>query len=205
MRWPHEHKRPPVVMAHPLDIKAWKHLDVSYPSFAAEPRNVRLGLCTNGFPPFGHYGQTYSCLPVIVTPYNLPPWMCKKRQFMFIALFIPGPKNPKGNLDMYMQPLIEELVQLWNEGILTYDVSLRQSFLMKVVILWTVSDFPAYGWMTAGRLACPYCMEHIKAFRLAHGNKQSWFDCHCQFLPKDHRFRRNKSASYKNKDDHSEP
>jgi len=51
--------------------------------------------------------------------------MCKRRQFMFIALLIPGPKNPKENLDIYMQPLIEELVQLWNEGILTYDVSLR--------------------------------------------------------------------------------
>jgi len=51
--------------------------------------------------------------------------MCKRRQFMFIALLIPDPKNPKGNLDIYMQPLIEELVQLWNEGISTYDVFLR--------------------------------------------------------------------------------
>lgn len=43
---------------------------------------------------------------------------------------------------------------------------------MKVVILWNMSDFPAYGilfgMMTIGRLACPYCMEHTKAFRLAH-------------------------------------
>jgi len=148
MRWHHEHKRPPGVMAHPSDSEAWKHLDASYPSFAAEPRNVRLGLCTDGFSPFGHYGQTYSCWPVIVTPYNLAPWMCQKRQFMFITLLIPGPKNPKGNLDIYMQPLIEELLQLWNEGIPTYDVSLRQNFIMKVAILWTVSDFPAYGMLS---------------------------------------------------------
>jgi len=128
---------------------------------------------------------------------------------MFIALLIPGPKNPKGNLDIYMQPLIEELVQLWNEGMPTYDVFLRQNFLMKVAILWIVSDCPAYGmlssWMTAGSLACPYCMEHTKAFRLACRNKQSWFDCHRQFLPNDHRFRRNKSAFYQNREDHSEP
>jgi len=125
MRWHHEHKRPPGVMAHPSDSKAWKHLDVSYPSFVAEPRNVRLGLCTDGFSPCGHYGQTYSCWPVIVTPYNLPPWMCKKGQFKLITLLIPGSKNPKGNIDIYMQPLIEELKQLWNEGIPTYDISLR--------------------------------------------------------------------------------
>ena len=109
-------------MVHPSDSEAWKHLDACYPSFAAEPRNVRLGLCTDGFSPFGQYGQTYSCWPVLVTPYNLPPWMCKKRQFMFISLLIPGPKNPKGNLDIYMQPLIDELIQLWNECTMTYDI-----------------------------------------------------------------------------------
>ena len=102
MRWHHEHKRSPGVIAHPSDNEAWKRLDASYPDFTCEARNVRLGLCTDGFSPFGHYGQMYSCWPVIITPYNLPPWMCKKRQFKFIALLIPGPKNPKANLDIYM-------------------------------------------------------------------------------------------------------
>ena len=81
-----------------------------------------------------------------------------------------------------MKPLIEELIQLWNEGIMTYDISMGQNFQLKVALLWTVSDLPAYGmlsgWMTAGKLTCPYCMEHTKSLRLAHGNKQSWFDCH---------------------------
>jgi len=74
--------------------------------------------------------------------------MCKKRQFKFIGLLILGPKNPKGNLDIYMQPLIEELVQLCHEGIMAYDVSMRQIFSMKVMLLWTISDFPAYGMLS---------------------------------------------------------
>jgi len=78
MRWHHEHKRPPGVMAHPSDSEAWKHLDASYPSFAAKPRNLRLRLCTDGFSPFRHFGQTYSCWPVIVTPYNLPHGCTRK-------------------------------------------------------------------------------------------------------------------------------
>jgi len=53
---------------------------------------------------------------------------------MFIALPIPGPKNPKDNQDIYIQPLIEELIQLWNKRIMTYDVSLRENFLMNVAI-----------------------------------------------------------------------
>jgi len=48
-------------------------------------------------------------------------------------------------------------------------------------------------------------MENTKAFRLAHGKKQSWFDYHQQFLPKDHRSQRNKSAFYKNREEHSDP
>jgi len=48
-------------------------------------------------------------------------------------------------------------------------------------------------------------MEHTKSFWLTHGKKQSWFDCHCQFLPMDHEFRRNKTAFYKNREEFSEP
>jgi len=64
--------------------------------------------------------------------------------------------------------------------------------------MWMINDFPAYGmlssWGTHGKLACPHCMEHSKAFRLHHGGKNSWFDSHRRFLPNDHSFRRNKNA-----------
>jgi predicted amino acid-binding ACT domain protein len=80
---------------------------------------------------------------------------------------------------------------------------------MKAALMWTINDFPAYGmlsgWMTAGKLACPYCMEHTKAFRLYNGGKTSWFDCHRQFLPNDHVFRRSKDAFFKDRVERSEP
>ncbi|KAK4382522.1 hypothetical protein Sango_2728500 [Sesamum angolense] len=38
-----------------------------------EPRNVRLGLCTDGFALHDQCGHTCSCWPVIIIPYNLPP------------------------------------------------------------------------------------------------------------------------------------
>ncbi|XP_021728483.1 uncharacterized protein LOC110695577 [Chenopodium quinoa] len=177
MRWHKDNPRVHGLMSHPSDGEAWKHLDEEYPSFAAEPRNVRLGLCTDGFSPFGKTGRQYSCWPVILTPYNLPPELYMKKPFMFLSLIIPGPKNPKGNLDVYLQPLIEELKQLWEVGLPTYDISQKQNFQLKAALLWTISDFPAYGmllgWTTAGRLACPYCMENTKAFTLKNGGKQN--------------------------------
>ena len=41
---------------------------------------------------------------------------------MFLTLIIPGPKNPKEKIDVYLQSLIDELKLLWNEGVLTYDI-----------------------------------------------------------------------------------
>ena len=148
MTWHHDHPRTEGLMEHPSDGQAWKHFDSTFSMFASEPRNVRLGLSTDGFAPFAHYAQSYSCWPVIVTPYNLPPWMCMKRQFMFLSLLIPGPRNPKGNLDIYMQPLIEELIHLWEVEIMTFDIAHKQNFNMKVAVIWTVSDFPAYGMLS---------------------------------------------------------
>ncbi|GJY60408.1 hypothetical protein Tco_0461065 [Tanacetum coccineum] len=48
-----------------VDGGAWRSFDMKYPDFAKEPRNVRLGLCADGFNPFGNLSQTYSMWPDI--------------------------------------------------------------------------------------------------------------------------------------------
>jgi hypothetical protein len=147
--------------------------------------------------------------PVIVTPYNLPPSMCMKEEYLFLTLMIPGRKNPKGKIDVFLQPLINELKMLWDTGVTTYDVSKSQNFQMKAALMWTINDFPAYGmlsgWSTAGRLSCPYCMEQTKAKRLENGQKTTFFGCHRQFLAMDHPFRRNKKNFTKNEQEHTPP
>ncbi|KAL9687164.1 hypothetical protein QQ045_031562 [Rhodiola kirilowii] len=99
-------------MVHPSDGESWKHFDRCYPDFVAETRNVRLGLRSDGFSPFRTPGKSYSCWPVMVTPYNLPPWMCMKTKFMWLTILIPGPTNPKKRIDMYLRPLIDDVVFL---------------------------------------------------------------------------------------------
>ncbi|KAL6586159.1 hypothetical protein OROMI_002803 [Orobanche minor] len=75
MRWHASSASDCEIMQHPADSPAWKHLDSVFPDFAREIRNVRLGLSTDGFQPFGQTGKQYSSWPVIVTPYNLPSRM----------------------------------------------------------------------------------------------------------------------------------
>ncbi|KAK2370919.1 hypothetical protein QL285_083923 [Trifolium repens] len=188
-------------LRHPSDGLAWKHFDQVHPDFASEPRNVRLGLCSDGFTPYTQVSATpYSCWPVIVTPYNLPPEMCMSKPYMFLAAVIHGPSSPTVGIDIYLQPLIDDLKRLW-EGVVTYDISRKRNFTMKAALMWTINDFPAYGmlsgWGTHGKLACPICMEDTKAFTLKNGGKATWFDCHRRFLPPNHPFRRNKKAFVK--------
>ena len=176
--WHADHATTPGEMQHPSDGKAWKDFNKVFPNFASEPRNVYLCLCTDGFAPYGQSGKQYSLWPVIMSPYNFPPEMCLKREVMFLTLLIPGPDHPKKSFDVFLQPLIKELTDLWNIGVPAFDVSRKQNFTLKAVLLWTISDFPAYGmlsgWSTHGALACPYCMDETDSFRLEHGRKPCW-------------------------------
>ncbi|KAL0292531.1 UNVERIFIED_CONTAM: hypothetical protein Sradi_6985000 [Sesamum radiatum] len=196
-------------MAHPSHGDAWKHFDRTHPSFASDARNVRLGLCTDGFSPFGNSSTPYSCWPVIITVYNLPPWMCMQEPFMFLNMVIPGPKSPGKNIDVFLRPLIDELKILWTSGVQTYDVCNKQNFNMRATLLWTTSDFPAHamlsGWSTHGWLACPYCMDMTKSFNLRYGRKASWFDCHRQFLPLDHPYRKQAYKFHKGRIENDQP
>ncbi|XP_070054431.1 uncharacterized protein [Nicotiana tomentosiformis] len=121
----------------------------------------------------------------------------------------PGPRNPKNLIDVYLRPLNDELQLLWHQGVKTYDISTKQNFLLHAALMWTINDFPTYGilsgWSTAGKLACPCCIQHTKAFTLKHRGKNTWFDCHSRFLPMNHEFRRITCAFIKNRTDFEEP
>ncbi|CAH9136296.1 unnamed protein product, partial [Cuscuta epithymum] len=192
MRWHHDEREDDGAMRHPADSKAWKTFDELYPSFSSDPRNVRLGLAGDGFSPFRNGHVTHSTWPVILIPYNLPPWLCMKQHSLILSTLVPGPKGPKDKVDVYLQPLIEELKFLWEVGVETYDASKKKNFRMFASLLWTISDFPAYGdlsgWRTAGAFACPSCNNNTCSYRLRKGSKHCYMG-HRRFLPSRHKWR----------------
>ena len=206
MRW---HKEELVVdgkMRHPADSKAWKHVDATYEWFAEDPRNVRLGLASDGFNPFGMLNVSYSCWPVILIPYNLPPWLCLKQSYWMLSMMIPGARSPGVSIDVYLQPLIDELKVLWEEGVKAWDAKERKDFDLHAILLWTINDFPTYamlsGWSTKGKFACPYCHTEIDYLWLKHGKKHCYMG-YRRFLPMDHKWRKNK-VSFNNKTEYRE-
>ncbi|XP_074327759.1 uncharacterized protein LOC141665675 [Apium graveolens] len=149
---------------HPADGKGWKSLDTKYPEFGAEMRNVRLGLAADGFNPYQSMNISHSTWPVVLVNYNLPPWLIMKPENLILSTLIPGPIYPGNEIDVYMQPLIKELKELWEVGIETYDVRVDNTFRLHVGFLWTISDFLGFvvlsGWSTKGteveHLLCGY-------------------------------------------------
>jgi len=103
--------------------------------FASNPQNVRLGLASDGFNPFGTMSSTYSIWPMFLIPYNLPPWICVKHTSLILSMIIPGKQMAGNNIDVYLQPLVDELRELWNDGVETFDSSLNETFRMRVALM----------------------------------------------------------------------
>ncbi|XP_016200320.1 uncharacterized protein LOC107641339 [Arachis ipaensis] len=177
-------------LRHPRDAEAWKKFDAKYTNFSTNLRNVRLVLASDGFNPFGNMSTKYSIWHVILIPYNLSPWLCMKHTSLILSTLIPRPKIPGNDIDVYLQPLIDELKQLWNV-VETYDAKEGNTFKMCAALMWTISDFPGLGslsgWNTHSGLACPTCNLVAKPHRLK--DSQKWcFMGHRHFLNQGHKY-----------------
>nr|XP_043639223.1 uncharacterized protein LOC122610292 [Erigeron canadensis] len=191
MLWHHENgTKEEGVLRHPSDGMAWKHFDKLFPDFANDPRNVRLGLASDGFNPFGAMSLSYSMWPVVMIPYNMPPWKSMVDASFMLTLLIPGRDSPGKHIDVFLRPLIDELKLLWDKGVETYDCESKQTFNMRAALLWTINDFPAYGylsgWTTSGYKACPTCNDDPCSIGIR--DKIAYVG-HRRFLPTSHSWR----------------
>ena len=82
-----------------------------------------------------------------------------KQSSLILSLVILGPKSPRIAIDVYLQPLVEELRELWDVGVKAFDASSKNVFQLRAALMWTVHDFPIYAdvlsWSTKGKFACP--------------------------------------------------
>ena len=85
-------------------------------------------MAVDGFNPFGSLSSTHSVWPLVLVRYNLIPWLYMKRIFCLLSLLISGPKQPGNDIDVYLEPLINELKLTWDAG----EKDIRCSF--KVII-----------------------------------------------------------------------
>ncbi|XP_022870847.1 uncharacterized protein LOC111390092 [Olea europaea var. sylvestris] len=197
LRWHASNKSSDDKIRHPVDSLSWETINRRWPHFASDPRNIRLGLATDRFNPFKDLSSNYSCWPVILTIYNLPPSLCMLKESLMLSLLIPGPKQPGNDIDVFLAPLVDDLILLWNDGVEMYDAVTKCTFNLKAILMWTIHDFPAYGnisgWPVKGKIACPICREDTYSLWLKHGRKFAYMG-HRRFLCFGHPFRKKKKT-----------
>jgi len=106
---------------------------------------------------------------------------------------ISGPKQPGNDIDVYLNPLIEDLKLLWNEGVNVFDAFTNESFRLHAMLFCIINDFPAYGnlsgYSVKAHKACPICKEKTSYEQLKHERKIVYFG-HRRFLTKYYMYRR---------------
>ncbi|XP_023757788.1 uncharacterized protein LOC111906261 [Lactuca sativa] len=193
LRWHFEKRSTDGKMRHVVDSPQWRNIDYEFKEFAAEIRNIRFGLSSDGINPFGNMSSQRSVWPVLLCIYNLPPWLCMKRKYIMMSLLIQGPKQPGNDIDVYLSPLVEDMKKLWNLGVEVYDAYKKEHFQLRAMIFCTISDFPAYanlsGYSTKGNKACPIYENDTHRLWLENCKKNVYMG-HQRSLPMDHEYRK---------------
>ncbi|KAL9679938.1 hypothetical protein QQ045_017809 [Rhodiola kirilowii] len=113
-----------------------------------------------------------------------------KKEFNILAMLISGPKSPRKCLNVFMQPLIDELNTLWEIGVPTFDRHDGSTFKMKAAVISTISDFPGLGMLGGlkckGYKACPMCLDDIDGQHLA---GRIFYQGHRRWLGREHPWR----------------
>ena len=189
-------------MRGPYDTPQWQHVKDQHGDFSADSRNIHLGLCADGVNPYSQKRSTHSLCPVFMLNYNIPPWLTIKKFFIMLSLLIPGPEAiTAAHFDVFLCPLVEELSELWREGVLCHDAARwrgEATFTLRAILLWCIADFPAYAMMAGtsnkGYCACPVCGPGTPSRYSEHLSKVVYGGSHRRWLPPNHPFRRDASV-----------
>ncbi|KAL0391158.1 UNVERIFIED_CONTAM: hypothetical protein Scaly_0472900 [Sesamum calycinum] len=73
MTWHATHQMEEGSICYSYDEVAWKHFDMTYPNFAEEPRNVRLGLYTDDLCAQATYNPAFEMLLTFPSDYGSEP------------------------------------------------------------------------------------------------------------------------------------
>ncbi|GJR45615.1 retrovirus-related pol polyprotein from transposon TNT 1-94 [Tanacetum coccineum] len=92
-----------------------------------------------------------------------------------LSVLISG--HPGNDIDVFLEPLVDDLHTLFETGVDTYDVSTKDNFNLRAVVLWTINDYLALGTLCgcpySGFKGCVVCGKDTNCVRLSASSKQT--------------------------------
>ena len=141
--------------------------------------------------PFGDLSSTHSTWPVLMSIYNLPTYLCQKRKYVMLSILISGPRQPGIDIDVFLVPLLEDMENLWNEGMRVWDEYMHEYFTLRAIIFVTINDLPAMFSLSGqikGKTGCSVCINGTM-YKYLTSYKKLVYMRHRRFLPRHHRYR----------------
>ena len=107
-----------------------------------------------------------------------------------MPVLIQDPRQPGNDIDVYLRPLVEELLQLWAKpGVPVWDEHEQKPFNLRALLFVTINDWPALsnisGQTNKGYKACTHCLDDTGSIYLSKCKKCVYLG-HRRFLPNKH-------------------
>ncbi|XP_040376344.1 uncharacterized protein LOC102707560 [Oryza brachyantha] len=102
------------------------------------------------------------------------------------------PRQPGNDIDVFLEPMIDDFVTLWNESTRTWDAYAQDYFNLHPMVFNTINDYPALGNLSGQTVkrkwTCLECMEETRSKWLKNSHKMVYMG-HKRFLPRYHPYR----------------
>ena len=127
---------PPGYYGDVYDGQVWR----DFQNFLSYPFCYMVTLNVDWFQPFTHTEYALGAIYLVIQ--NLPRDIRYKEENVILVGLLPGPSEPKGCINSYLSPLVDELQQAWEKGI-QLKISNGTYSLFRVMLSCVSCDLPA--------------------------------------------------------------
>lgn len=127
-------------MCDVYDGKVWRDfLDYEGKPFLSLPFNFALHLNVDWYQPFEHTQHSEGA--IYLTVLNLPREERYHQHNVMLIGVIPGPREPKQNINSFLKPFVEDMLSLWKGVVMKTEKNVE--VLVRAALLCAGCDIPA--------------------------------------------------------------
>jgi hypothetical protein len=108
------------------------------------------------------------------------------------TILIQGPKQPGIDIDVFLEPLMEEMEKFWKHGVEMWDEYRRETFTLKAIIFVTINDYHALFSLSGQKkrkTGCVVCLNGT-IFVYLKGSQKTMYMGHRRWLLRTHKYRK---------------
>ena len=161
-------------MTDVYDGKLWKE----WKNYLDIPGNLLLMINVDWFRPFKHVPYSVGVIYLVIL--NLPRKIRFKPENIIIIGTIPGPREPKLNINSYLKPMVDELLTLWKGVSIESTKSILGARTIRVALCCICSDIPAIRKLCGfydfkARYGCSKCLKEFPTNSFSESTDYSGF------------------------------